>query len=110
MTPPFDKFRATGSGMAIEGTFFFDPADRIYGDHFPGRPVVPGSLIINAFLEAGTSAGCCSSGAAVENFRFREFVAPGLYAFSIEERGNGWQCRLVHDGRTVADGRLCQQS
>jgi 3-hydroxyacyl-[acyl-carrier-protein] dehydratase len=90
--------------MSIKGTFYFDPADRIYQDHFPGRPVVPGSLIVQAFLEAGASAGLSFVGAEVKNFRFREFVPPGSYAFSIEERDKEWQCRLTHEGRTVADG------
>ncbi|MBU4420644.1 MAG: hypothetical protein KKH84_06520, partial [Proteobacteria bacterium] len=38
--------------MNIKGTFYFDPSDRIYAEHFPGNPVVPGSLIIHAFLKA----------------------------------------------------------
>ncbi len=90
--------------MASEGTFNFDPEDRIYRDHFPGRAVVPGSLIVQAFLEAAKSAGFPS--AEVENFRFKEFVAPGAYAFSIEERDRGLSCRLYREGKTVAAGRL----
>ncbi len=35
----------------ISGLFFFDPLDKIYKDHFPGTPVVPGSIIISAFVE-----------------------------------------------------------
>ena len=94
------------SGRSIKGTFYFDPQDRIYEDHFPGRPVVPGSLIVQAFREAGMSAGFGSAVGGVENFRFKEFVAPGEYAYSIDGRDQGWQCRLYHEGRTVADGLL----
>ena len=92
--------------MSLKGTFYFDPQDRIYEDHFPGRPVVPGSLIVRAFLEAGESAGLGSRGGRMENFRFKEFVSPGAYAFSIEDRDKGWQCRLYHEGRTVVSGLL----
>jgi 3-hydroxyacyl-[acyl-carrier-protein] dehydratase len=92
--------------MSIKGTFYFDPKDRIYEDHFPGRAVVPGSLIVQAFLEAGKAAGFGNQVAGLENFRFKEFVAPGEYAFSIEDRDRGWQCRLYHEGRTVASGLL----
>jgi 3-hydroxyacyl-[acyl-carrier-protein] dehydratase len=94
--------------MSIKGTFYFDPEDRIYEDHFPGRAVVPGSLLVHAFLEAGKAAGFSSRVAGVENFRFKEFIAPGEYPFSIEERKQGWQCRLYHEGRTVASGLLRQ--
>ena len=92
--------------MSIKGTFYFDPKDRIYEDHFPGRAVVPGSLIVQAFLEAGKAIGFSSAGGGVENFRFKEFVAPGTYAFSIEDMEKGWQCRLYHEGITVVSGLL----
>jgi 3-hydroxyacyl-[acyl-carrier-protein] dehydratase len=92
--------------MAIEGTFYFDPEDRIYEDHFPGRAVVPGSLIVQAFLEAGKAIGFSSAGGGTENFRFKEFVAPGAYAFSIEDMEKGLRCQLYHEGRTVAAGFL----
>lgn len=92
--------------MSIKGTFYFDPEDRIYRDHFPGRAVVPGSLIVQAFLEAGKAAGFSAVGGRMENFRFKEFIAPGTYAFSIADMDKGWQCRLYHEGRTVADGIL----
>lgn len=92
--------------MSIKGTFYFDPEDRIYEDHFPGRAVVPGSLIVQAFLEAGKAAGFSSAGGGMENFRFKEFVAPGAYAFAIEDRDRGLSCRLYREGRTVATGLL----
>ena len=92
--------------MSITGTFYFDPQDRIYEDHFPGRAVVPGSLIVQAFLEAGTSAGFDGAGGGIENFRFKEFVAPGRYAFSIENLDQGLDCRLYHEGKTVVAGLL----
>ena len=92
--------------MSIKGTFYFDPEDRIYRDHFPGRAVVPGSLIVQAFLEAGQAAGFSSVGGGLENFRFKEFVVPGLYAFSMEERDRVLSCRLYEEGTAVVDGRL----
>lgn len=92
--------------MAIEGTFYFDPEDRIYEDHFPGRAVVPGSLIVQAFLEAGKAIGFSTTGGGTENFRFKEFLAPGAYAFSIEALDKGWQCRLYNQGITVVSGLL----
>lgn len=92
--------------MSIKGTFYFDPKDRIYKDHFPGRPVVPGSLIVHAFRKAWTEGGSGAAGCAVEDFRFKEFVAPGHYDFSMEPKGEGMRCRLYHEGRVVVSGYI----
>ena len=86
------------------GHFYFDPEDPIYADHFPGRPVVPGSLIIHAFLQAARSAdGAVPTG--IEQFRFKRFLAPGRYAFEMERRSDGrMACTLLDDGAVVATG------
>ena len=85
--------------MQIEGTFFFDPADGIYRDHFPGNPVVPGSLIVHAFLEAGEKAGFSGAEYTIENFRFREFISPGEYSYSIRMLPDHLKCRLYRNHR-----------
>ncbi len=76
--------------MNIKGTFYFDPSDKIYADHFPGNPVVPGSLIIHAFLKALKEDGIN----IIENFRFKEFVSPGEYNFNIEMLQDRMKCKL----------------
>ena len=80
--------------MNIKGTFFFDPSDRIYADHFPGKPVIPGSLIVHAFLKALQEEKVNNVRYIIENFRFREFVSPGKYPFNIEINHNKMKCRL----------------
>ena len=90
-----------------EGHFHFDPEDPIYDDHFPGFPVVPGSLIIEAFLKAARSSMRKWGGCSVENFRFRRFVPPGRYAFGIQSRADGCvQCTMYDCGRAVVTGTL----
>jgi len=89
--------------MNIKGTFYFDPSDRIYADHFPGNPVVPGSLIINAFLKALKKEGC-NKGYTIENFRFKEFVSPGEYSFNIEIDQNKIKCGLFRKSSAVVTG------
>jgi len=84
--------------MKFKGTFFFDPSDRIYSDHFPGNPIVPGSLIVHAFLEALKSEGLNDACTTLENFRFKEFVAPGKYPFCIEQQAGQLNCRLFKSG------------
>jgi 3-hydroxyacyl-[acyl-carrier-protein] dehydratase len=92
--------------MSVQGTFVFDPADRIYADHFPGCAVVPGSMITRAFWEAAQAAGYSFNGCLFENFRFKEFVPPGSYEFSLEPCTRGLYCRLYHEGRMVVSGYL----
>ncbi len=74
------------------GIFCFDISDHIYDEHFPGNPVVPGSVIVSAFLRAGEESGFCAG--LVRDFRFKGFVAPGEHAFSIEYAGDQMKCRL----------------
>jgi 3-hydroxyacyl-[acyl-carrier-protein] dehydratase len=80
--------------MEIQGTFYFDPSDRIYKDHFPGNPVVPGSVIVAAFIDAGKRAGVLEAGFTVRDFKFREFVPPGRNGFIIEAYQDHLRCRL----------------
>lgn len=91
------------------GHFYFDPHDPIYKDHFPGHPVVPGSLIVSAFLEAAqTHEGRTMT--TVQNFRFRRFISPGRYAYRIEQCKTGDTAHLVctlYDEQTrVATGTM----
>lgn len=96
--------------MDIKGTFCFDPSDGIYADHFPGNPIVPGSLIVHAFLEAAKAKGLEVGRCLLENFRFKEFVPPGEYPFSIEKQADRLKCRLFkpHSGelKTVVTGTI----
>jgi len=89
-----------------EGVFYFSPDDGIYRDHFPGYPVVPGSLIIHAFLQAAAEAGmqekCCS----VRNFRFREFLTPGHHSFRIKRKEDGFHCLIYRGARNLVTGVL----
>jgi 3-hydroxyacyl-[acyl-carrier-protein] dehydratase len=96
------------SDAIITGEFFFDPEDFIYTDHFPGNPVVPGSLIIDAFLRAlQLLEEKHVRRWSAENFRFRNFISPGRYAYRIVEKSGGaMQCALYDSGRTVATGVL----
>ncbi|MBP8646339.1 MAG: hypothetical protein KBH99_09495 [Syntrophobacteraceae bacterium] len=88
------------------GRILFDPADPIYRDHFPDRPVVPGSLVVEAFLRIARAAGFPDRRIVVENFRFREFLVPGLYDFRIEIRDETFQCFLSSQNRKLVTGSL----
>jgi 3-hydroxyacyl-[acyl-carrier-protein] dehydratase len=89
-----------------EGVFFFDPQDPIYAQHFPGRPVVPASLIVHAFMIAGRGLKGSPPVCSIENFRFRRFLSPGEYAYRIEVTGGRLRCRLREGTSIVATGTL----
>lgn len=91
---------------AREGVFFFDPEDPIYADHFPGHPVVPGSVIVHAFMVAGRGLQDPLSAWSIENFRFRRFVSPGEYSYRIEVAGGRLRCALRDGPSLVATGTL----
>jgi 3-hydroxyacyl-[acyl-carrier-protein] dehydratase len=89
-----------------EGVFYFHPDDGIYQDHFPGYPVVPGSLIVHAFLKAAADAGFSPDYLAIENFRFREFLSPGHYVFRIELDEKQLNCLIYSGERKLVTGVL----
>lgn len=91
---------------SAEGVFYFDPEDAIYTEHFPGNPVVPGSMIIHAFLTAAREKGLASTFSSLGNFKFRRFVSPGEYRYSLEPSGTDLRCRLFDGATVVATGAL----
>ena len=83
-----------------EGIFHFDPDDPIYRDHFPGYPVVPGSLIIQAFLDLAGDVR------EIGQFRFGSFLVPGAYRYRMVRSEDGWECTLLEGEKTMVKGRL----
>ncbi len=81
----------------MKGTFFFDPTDQIYKDHFPGKPVVPGSVIVNAFMAAAKKEGILGDPVVVRDFRFRKFVSPDVYAYRMKVKGDYIICQMFVD-------------
>ena len=88
-----------------KGSFFFDPYDPIYADHFPGRPVVPGSLIMEAFVRAAEQLGIGIT--ALTRFRFKRFAPPGRYSYELQISAGIVRCRLLNEGREYACGKMC---
>jgi 3-hydroxyacyl-[acyl-carrier-protein] dehydratase len=90
----------------LDGVFFFDQEYRIYMDHFPSNPVVPGSVIVDAFIEACKRLGIKEDTFLIENFRFARFVSPGKYNFRIQEIKGGIGCTLYNKSQKVVTGKL----
>ncbi len=89
-----------------ERAIFFDPEDRIYKDHFPENPVVPGTLIAGAFMEAARGIAFDQEAFTMENFRFRNFISPGEYPCTISVKGSKLSFKLYAGKKIAASGTL----
>jgi len=91
--------------------------------HFPGRPVMPGVLIIEAMAQTSAvlvveTLGKASEGKlvyfmSIDEARFRKPVVPGdslhIRADKQQSRKNVWKfsCTATVDGTKVADAVIC---
>jgi 3-hydroxyacyl-[acyl-carrier-protein] dehydratase len=98
-------------------------ADDIFNDHFPGHPVMPGALLIEAMAQLGgvlVEATLRQRGhdhlhallTMVDRAKFREIVRPGdrveLEAIGTGTREEGGQVRALArvEGKLVAEAEL----
>ncbi len=93
--------------MQKSGVLHFDPGLPLFREHFPGAPRVPGSLIIAALAEEAGLLFPHLLPVRAGRFRFRLFLTPGDWPFSMEydETGSRVLCRVGSD-RIMADGVL----
>ncbi|VFQ42891.1 hypothetical protein [Desulfoluna butyratoxydans] len=88
----------------LSGLFRFDGSDPLYKGHFPGNPVVPGSLVVEAFYHRLRDEG--HAPVAAKNFRFRVFVPPGEYRYTVRcEKGRA-TCTLFTDEAPAVTGEM----
>ena len=104
---------------AIKNVTFNEP---FFIGHFPGAPIMPGVLIIEAMAQAGAILALSSSEEGIEDnlllFRgiegakFRCTVVPGdqlnLHAKAIKQRGPYWtlSCEAIVDGEVATKAVL----
>lgn len=89
----------------ITGTFTFPADEPALADHFPDSPVIPGTLIIHSFVSV-LRERMPDAVLSVSKFRFKLFVMPGEYAYSIEPKTFGFACTLFKDGKKAVTGRI----
>ncbi len=86
--PPFllvDRILDVEPGKRAEGVKLFTISEPFFRGHFPGRPIVPGVLIVEALAQVGSVAILSLSEnrekvayfAGIDRFRFKRPVGPG---------------------------------
>ena len=109
---------ANASAVGIKNVTVNEPH---FNGHFPGEPIMPGVLIVEAMAQtAGAITAKMHSGGArklvyfmtIDECRFRKPVLPGdrleLHVTKVRQRGNifKFDCHAVVDGQKVAEARI----
>ncbi len=89
--------------------FTFSEDDPFYKNHFQGFPVVPGSLIMEAFLQTIEKNEKCPFPLQVKRFQFKRFTMPCQAEARITKQKNQWHCELFQKGVLTAKGIILQE-
>lgn len=115
-----DRILELEPGMRAVGLKQFTITEPFFQGHFPGRPVVPGVLLVEALAQVGAVAilslpdnrGKIPFFAGIDAVRFRKPVIPGdsvrLEVAMTKTRGSIGKgtARALVDGAVVAEGEL----
>ncbi len=116
MIDRIEKMNGNESAVGIKNVTINDP---FFEGHFPGHPVMPGVLIVEAMAQTAGALVINSMGSdasdkvvyfmAIDKAKFRKPVAPGdrleLHVSKQQNRGPVWKFRGVAkvDGAVVAE-------
>ena len=109
-------------GESAVGVKFVDPEDPFFPGHFPGNPIMPGVLIVEAIAQTAAVLVVKTMSMidknilvyllTVDKCKFRDLVKPGdrleLHVEVIRGRGKIWRVGGVGkvDGKTVAQAEI----
>ena len=79
--------------------------------HFPGRPVVPGVLVLECVLDAiEQQAGPLRGGLRLSQVKFLRPLLPGQVArLVLDGAAPRWRFRVEHDDALLASGEMVAQ-
>lgn len=88
--------------------FRVEPDHPALPGHFPGRPVVPGVVVLDHVLRALDHAHGVRGPLRLPQVKFAQPLLPGQDArIEIEARGEGrWRFRVLHGATLVASGEV----
>jgi 3-hydroxyacyl-[acyl-carrier-protein] dehydratase len=112
-----DRVAEVVPGQRIRGHKSVTMAEPWFQGHFPGRPIMPGVLIVEALAQCGGILACASEPfdasrslvyfLGIDRAKFRRPVTPGdrldLEVSITHRRGNVWKFH----GQASVDGSLC---
>jgi 3-hydroxyacyl-[acyl-carrier-protein] dehydratase len=121
--PPFlfvDAVDAIEFAVSIEARYRVTGDEALLQGHFPGNPILPGVIQLEALAQAGALtllgderyAGRLALFGGVDKVRFRRLVRPGdelFLAVTVERlsaRGGWAQARSSVDGETTCEARM----
>lgn len=121
--PPFrfvDAVDELVAGQSIEARYRVTGDEPFLAGHFPGRPIFPGVLQLEALAQAGAIAVLADAQYAgrlplfggVEDVRFRRQVVPGdelglkVELERLSSRGGWGSAVATVEGKTTCSGRL----
>ena len=121
--PPFrfvDAVDAIEAGVSVSARYTVTGDEAFLAGHFPGNPVFPGVIQLEALAQAGAIAVLADERFAgklplfggVEDVRFRRLVAPGdvlALDVTVEKLSSraGWaQGKATVGGQTACEARL----
>jgi len=115
-----DKIISLEVGKHATGVKYITKDDYYFKGHFPGRPVMPGVLIIEAMAQVGgvmmlapeENRGKLAFFLAADNIKFRKTVLPGdqlildVVAGRIKSKTGQVHAKALVDGKVVAQADL----
>ena len=93
--------------MQGEARLSLDAGHPVFAGHFPGRPMVPGVMLLDAALHAVVQAsGVPAAGCRIASAKFLSPVLPGESLLITYSAGNGGAMRfdISCEGRAIATG------
>ncbi len=115
-----EKMRDVVLGQSAVGIKNVSAAEPVFQGHFPGKPVFPGVLIVEAMAQTAAALVVETLGLGGKNplvyfmsldaTKFRKLVEPGdqveLHVDLVRKRGNVWKFA----GKAKVDGKLVAES